>query len=115
MLVTAEQNPAETSYKSKQLNSKRPMTPHPSLSICVLLSVGQVSSNTYYLDLNTLKTSPGPQLQQKRRTFGCTSYKNVVIVGGGMEAYNFFASTEILDLSKPKPSWTFGKKINPET
>ena len=46
---------------------------------------------------------------------GCATADNrYVIVAGGHDGSNYLRSTEILDLTKPNPSWTSGKKSNLE-
>ena len=73
---------------------------------------GNVSSHTHFINLNTLETSPGPELKQKRERFGCAVADNTkVVVGGGVEdswPFKLLATTEILDLTMPNPSWTSG-------
>jgi len=75
------------------------------------------SAKTYFMNLNSLETSPGPELQQERIFFGCALSGTKVVVAGGKgigQTHSHLAtkkldSTEILDLSKPNPAWTFGK------
>ena len=68
------------------------------------------SSKTYFINLNTLEYSLGPEMKRERSTFACATMKNEkVFVGGGYGLYaTRLASTEILDLTKPNPSWTSG-------
>ena len=71
------------------------------------------SYKTYYINLKTLDTSYGPELKTERRNLGCATADNrYVIVAGGHDGSNYLRSTEILDLTKPNPSWTCGKKSN---
>jgi len=76
---------------------------------------GVPSSKTYFMNLNSLQTSPGPELQQERILFGCALSGTKVVVAGGSDGAIItpqkLDSTEILDLSKPNPAWTFGPNL----
>jgi len=73
----------------------------------------RISSKTYFINLLTLETYLGPELKQNRSSFGCatTDNKKVYISGGWDDWLNPLASTEILDLTKPNPSWTSGPDL----
>ena len=70
-----------------------------------------VSANTWYVDLNTTRVTPGPTMKTKREGHGCATFqygtKSYGIVAGG---YNYVRldSTEMIELGQESPTWTEG-------
>jgi len=74
------------------------------------------SAATHYINLNTLETTPGPQLIQKRAYFGCAASNDQVVVAGGVGAdsdrdSDKLGMTEILDLTMSNAAWVMGPPL----
>ena len=69
---------------------------------------GSYSNKTFFLDLQTLKITPGPEMRIARSAFGCATMTSKVIVAGGWSVSRTETS-EILDLKSNNPSWQPGK------
>ena len=68
---------------------------------------GSESRKTVFLDLQSLETTDGPEMNMTRSSFGCAISKNKVIVAGGYNPST--KTTEYLDLLLTSPSWQPGK------
>ena len=66
---------------------------------------GSVSSKTVFFDVQSLKSTPGPEMRIARSSFGCATMTSKVIVAGGWSG----RTSEILDLKSNNPSWQLGK------
>ena len=67
---------------------------------------GSYSRKTVFFDLQSLKSTPGPEMRIARAYFGCATMTSKVIVAGG---YPPTETSEILDLKSNNPSWQPGK------
>ena len=85
--------------------------------ICGGRQDGQWGSDaTWFMDLSTLKISPGPRLQTRRLYHSCATLnlggKNYGIITGGAQFkpdFKLLDSTEILDLQDNNAMWKPGK------
>ena len=100
----------DVSVPQQTLNE--PITGHCSILVneSVLLIIGGYSgswsSKTSFFDLQSLKSTPGPEMRIARGYFGCATMTSKVIVAGG---YPKTETSEILDLKSNNPSWQTGK------
>ena len=69
---------------------------------------GSYSRKTTFFDIQTLKSTPGPEMRIARSSFGCATMTSKVIVAGGYSGSRTETS-EILDLKSNNPSWQPGK------
>ena len=68
------------------------------------------SNKTFIMDLQTLKITPGPEMEMARSYFGCATMNSRVIVAGGWTSdYISVKTSEYLDLKSNNPSWQRGK------
>ena len=71
--------------------------------------------STYFINLETLQVTDGPEMQEARRYFGCAVFEhnqqNVVIVAGGTNATGTWStnSTELLHVGSTQLKWSRGK------
>ena len=94
-----------------------PLTGHCSILVneSVILIIGgersgSWSSKTSFFDLQTLTSTPGPEMRITRGYFGCATMTSKVIVAGGLSGSGSRTETsEILDLKSNNPSWQPGK------
>ena len=71
---------------------------------------GSWSSKTTFFDLQTLKSTPGPEMSIERYAFGCATMTSKVIVAGGwLSSSTLTETSEILALESNNPSWQLGK------
>ena len=92
-----------------------PLTGHCSILVneSVILIIGGYrsgswSSKTTFFGLQTLTSTPGPEMRIARSSFGCATMTSKVIVAGGYSGSRTETS-EILDLKSNNPSWQPGK------
>ena len=68
---------------------------------------------TYYLDLVDFKITPGPPMNQGRKSHGCGTFsfsgKIITVVAGGWDGSSHLDTTEYLDLNEADPKWQKGK------
>ena len=71
--------------------------------------------STYFINLETLQVTAGPEMQEARAQFGCAVFEhnqqNVVIVAGGTNATGTWStnSTELLHVGSTQLKWSRGK------
>ena len=69
------------------------------------------SAATWYLDLQSFDTTPGPRMQIPRAAHGCAIFhlgsKTYGIVSGGYDD-KVLDSTEVIDLNEKNPTWIYG-------
>ena len=71
---------------------------------------GSYSRKTTFFDLQSLKSTPGPEMRIARAGFGCATMTSKVIVAGGwLSSSTLTETSEILDLESNNPSWQTGK------
>ena len=72
-------------------------------------SIGSTLDSTYFINLETLQVTPGPEMQQARRIFGCAVFEHnqqsFVIASGG---YPYTDLTEFLNLDSKILRWSRG-------
>ena len=73
------------------------------------------SANTWYVDLSTTTFTPGPTMNVRRSSHGCSivhlGTKTYGVVSGGYGHGRYLHSTEWIDLDQESPRWTEGMQV----
>ena len=77
---------------------------------------GSNSAATWYVELVTLKFTPGPTMNMERNSHGCATFhlgnKTYGIASGGWNGPDYLDTTELIDLDQTSPTWIEGFLTN---